>query len=84
MSFDIEALHFPDNTPEAMAVEQLMHAENLTAEEAVRTILKNAHMPSGERNFILEGKGLFRAPADAQLIDEAVSIALAERRRSPE
>jgi hypothetical protein len=83
MSFDIPQLHIADDSPEAQAVEHVMHAQHLTAEEAVRSILRSARPRQGttERNFIREGRGMFKDPADAQILDEAVAIALEERRR---
>jgi hypothetical protein len=80
MSFDIPQIHIPDNSPEALAVEHVMNAQHMTAEEAVRSILRSAK-PAQERNFIKEGKGLFKNPADAKILDEAVALAMAERRR---
>ncbi|MDR3691581.1 MAG: hypothetical protein P4L46_19540 [Fimbriimonas sp.] len=81
MSFDIRQLHISDNSPEARAVEHVMLAEHVGAEEAILRILRSAQPAATERNFIKEGKGLFNDPADAKILDEAVAIALEERRR---
>jgi len=81
MSFDIPQLHIADNSPEARAVEHVMLAQHVSAEEAVRSILRSAQPAAKERNFIKEGRGMFKAPADAKILDEAVAIALEERRR---
>jgi len=81
MSFDIPSMHIPDNSPEAQAVERVMRAQHVSAEEAIRNILRNAQSEPTERNFIKEGRGMFKEPADAQILGEAVAIALEERRR---
>ena len=81
MSFDIPLLHIPDNSPEARAVESVMLTQHVSAEEAVRSILRSAQPAAMERNFIKEGKGMFKDPEDAKILDEAVAIALDERRR---
>ncbi len=81
MSFDIPSMHIADNSPEAEAVERVMLAQHVGAEEAVRRILRSAQTVPQERNFIKEGKGMFNDPDDARVLDEAVAIALEERRR---
>jgi hypothetical protein len=81
MSFDIPHFHIPDSSPEAQVVEMVMADQKLTAEEAILTILRNAQGTMPERNFIKEGRGMFKDPEDAKLLDEALAISLEERRR---
>jgi hypothetical protein len=84
MSFDIPQIHIPDNSPEARAVEYVMSAQHVTAVEAVRSILRGAKPENirPERNFIKEGRGMFKNPADAKILDEAVALAMEERGRA--
>ena len=81
MSFDIPQLHISDNSPEAKAIEDVMRSEHLGPKEAVLSILRKAQHATAERNFIKEGRGMFKDPEDAKILDEAVAIALEERRR---
>jgi hypothetical protein len=81
MSFDIPSMHFPDESPEAQVILQVMRTERLGPSEAVTSILRKARTAAPERNYIKEGRGLFRNPEDAKILDEAVAIALEERRR---
>ena len=78
MSFDIQSLHIPDNSPESEAIEQVMNAEHVGPAEAVILILRAT---ARKKNAALAGLGLFGNSEDAALLDEAVSFAYDERRR---
>ena len=71
-----------DNSKEAQALASIARRDHVSPEEAVRSILRNVWPTARtERNFIKEGKGMFKDPVDAQILDEAVALALEERRR---
>lgn len=78
MSFDIPQLHIPDNSPEAQAVEHIMHTEHVGPAEAVRFILRNA---ADQRNTAQRMIGLFSSDKDAALMDEVMEL-VAESRRT--
>ncbi len=81
MSFDIPQLHIADNSPEAQMIRDVIARDHVTVEEAVLKIIRSARAADSPRNFITEGKGIFNAAAEAQILDEAVAIAFEERRR---
>lgn len=75
-------INIADNSQEAQVLASIVSRDHVSPEEAVRSVLRGIRqaVPT-ERNFIKEGKGMFKDPADAQILDEAVAIALEERRR---
>jgi hypothetical protein len=78
MGFDIPHIHVPDNSPEAQAVEQVMHSQHVSAEDAVLSILRSA---GSQVNPALQGLGLFGSPEDSTVLDAAVQLAYDERHR---
>ncbi len=75
-------INLADNSQEAQVLASIVSRDHVSPEEGVRSLLRGIRPPAPtERNFIREGKGMFKDPADAQILDEAVAIALEERRR---
>ncbi|HEY3779849.1 MAG TPA: hypothetical protein VGL56_02105 [Fimbriimonadaceae bacterium] len=70
MSFEIPPIYIPDNSPEAQAVEQVMQAQHIGPEEAVRTILRSADKRNPAQRMI----GLFSSDEDAAIMDDVMEL----------
>jgi len=68
-------INLPDEQTAALAAKA--RAQGLSAEEYARQVLEHDLSPT----IFEQGLGLLGSPADAALLDEAVSIAYEERRR---
>lgn len=77
MSFDIP-LHIPDGSPEGKLIEQVMRSENVSAEQAVLRILRDAEMKGNPAQRLI---GLFSSPEDAALMDEVDRLVVESRSR---
>jgi hypothetical protein len=75
MTFDIP-LHIPDNSPESDMIERITQSQQISPQEAVLNILREA---SKTQNPAQKMIGLFAKNSDTALVDEALSTAVNSR-----
>jgi hypothetical protein len=75
MTYDIR-LHIDQNTPEGRVIEQVIQAQHLSPEEAVRNVLRQRANKTPAEAML----GAFSSQEDAALMDEVMELADARRR----
>ena len=84
MAFEFH-IRIPENSEHGQIIQAMAEQQHITPQQAAERLLKEgakSHLePTTKRNFIKEGRGMFKDPEDARILDEAVAIALEERRR---
>jgi hypothetical protein len=75
VTYDI-CLHIDQNTPEGRVIEQVVQAQQVSPEEAVRNVLRQRAKKTPAEAML----GAFSSPEDSALIDEVMELAR-ERRK---
>ncbi|CAN5540428.1 hypothetical protein BH11ARM2_BH11ARM2_26920 [soil metagenome] len=79
MGYEIRHLHIELNSPEGQGLEAIISRDQVTPEEAVLKLLREA---SPKRNAALRMIGLFSSDEDAAIMDEVIELNR-ESRRTP-
>jgi hypothetical protein len=79
MSYEIRNLHIEPDSPEGQGLEAIIARDQVTPEEAVRKLLREA---SPKRNAAQRMIGLFSSAEDAAIMDEAIRLN-EESRKTP-
>jgi hypothetical protein len=76
MSFDIHDLHIEPDSPEGRGLQAIISRDHVTAEEAVRRVLRDAGTKQNPAQRMI---GLFSSDEDAAMMDDVMQLSRESR-----